>query len=87
MHQGMGGVGVDLLEFSGGLPKGIGWFKAEEFGPTEAASKWKLSAKPGASPVFYKQKYFSGEGRNFRRVGANGIAKLTKVNGEFTVVK
>lgn len=87
MHQGMGGVGVDVMEFSNGVPKGLGWYKAEEFGPTEAITKWKLSAKPAASPIFYKQKYFSGEGQDFKRIGTNGIAKLTKVNAEFMVVK
>ena len=34
MHQGQGGVGVDLMEFSGGHPKGIGWYKAEEYADT-----------------------------------------------------
>ncbi|MFT3743203.1 MAG: hypothetical protein QM785_02810 [Pyrinomonadaceae bacterium] len=87
MHQGQGGVGVDLMEFAGGIPKGIGWYKAEEFADTEAVSVWKLTAKPGPVPVFYKQKYFSGENSKYRKVGANAITKLTKVSGKFTVVK
>lgn len=87
MHQGQGGVGVDLMEFSGGVPKGIGWYKAEEFADTEAVSVWKLTAKPGPIPVFYKQKYFSGENSKYRKVGANAVTKLTKVNGKFTAVK
>lgn len=87
MHQGQGGVGVDLMEFAGGIPKGIGWYKAEEFADTEAVSVWKLTAKPGAVPVFYKQKYFSGENSKYRKVGANAVTKLTKVNGRFTAVK
>ena len=87
MHQGQGGVGVDLLEFAGGIPKGIGWYKAEEFADTEAVAAWKLTAKPGAVPVFYKQKYFSGENSKYRKVGANAVTKLTKVSGKFTAVK
>ena len=64
LHQGIGGTGVDLMEFSNGLPTGIGWYKAEEFGPTEASKSWKLTAKPGKTPVYYKQKFFSGEGKS-----------------------
>jgi len=87
MHQGHGGVGVDLMEFSAGFPKGIGWYKAEEFGDTEAVSVWKLTAKPGPTPVFYKQKYFSGENQKYRKVGANAVTKLTKAIGTFKAVK
>lgn len=87
MHQGQGGVGVDLLEFAGGVPKGIGWYKAEEYGPTEASNAWKLTAKPGPTPVFYKQKYFSGENSKYRRVGAKAVTKLGKIVSKFEVVK
>jgi hypothetical protein len=87
MHQGMGGTGVDLMEFAGGMPKGIGWYKAEEFGPTESASAWKLTAKPGAKLVFSKQKYMSREGGDYKKVGAATAAKLTEVISKFTAVK
>jgi hypothetical protein len=79
LHQGAGGTGVDLMEFSNGTPVGIGWYKAEEFGPTEASTSWKLTAKPGKMPVFYKQKFFSGENRPPRVVGKNVVTKLEKV--------
>lgn len=88
LHQGQGGTGVDLMEFSNGLPKGIGWYKAEEFGPTEAVTSWKLTAKPGKTPVFYKQKFFSGENRKPRPVGKNAVTKLKAVwVSKFEVVK
>ena len=88
LHQGQGGTGVDVMEFSDGLPKGIGWYKAEEFGPTEASTAWKLTAKPGATPIFYKQKFFSGEGSKYKRVGAAVVTKLTKVfTSKFSAVK
>ena len=88
MHQGQGGVGVDLMEFSGGMPKGLGWFLSEQFADTEAVSVWKVTAKPGPVPVFYRQKYFSGENQKYRRVGVNALFKLKKTfTGGFEVVK
>lgn len=87
MHQGQGGVGVDLMEFSGGIPKGIGWYKAEEFADTESVAVWKLTAKTGTVPIFYKQKFISNENSKYRKVGANAVTKLTKVSGKFTAVK
>lgn len=76
LHQGHGGTGVDLMEFSNGLPVGIGWYKAEEYGPTEASTMWKLTAQAGKTPVFYKQKYFSGENKKARPVGKSVVTKL-----------
>ena len=88
MHQGPGGTGVDLMEFSNGVPKGLGWFLAEQFGDTEAINVWKVTAKPGLVPVFYKQKYFSGENSKYRPVVARTAFTLKKTftNG-FEVVK
>ena len=87
MHQGQGGTGVDLMEFSGGHPKGIGWYKAEEYADTQATTVWKLTAKPGKTPIFYRQKYFSGEGEKWRRVGGNLAFKLGKAYSKFEAVK
>lgn len=78
LHQGHGGTGVELMEFSDGMPEAIGWFKASEFGPTEASTAWKLWAKPGKTPIFYKQKFFSGEGKRARAVGRRAVTKLDK---------
>ncbi|CAN5373082.1 hypothetical protein BH10ACI2_BH10ACI2_15170 [soil metagenome] len=88
MHQGQGGVGVDVMEFSNGVPKGLGWFQVEQFDDTQATNVWKVTAKPGKVPIFYKQKYFSGEGEKWKRVGVNTPFKLKKVfAGNFEVVK
>lgn len=87
MHQGMGGTGVDLFEFSGGSPKGLGWYKAEEFGPTETVSVWKLTAKPGAMPSFFKQKFTSRENSAYRKIGTNAPTKLGKPISNFSAVK
>jgi hypothetical protein len=88
LHQGIGGTGVDLMEFAAGLPTGLGWYKAEEFGPTGATDSWKLTAKPGKTPVFYKQKYSSGEGKKPRPVGRNVVTKLgSEFVSKFEAVK
>jgi hypothetical protein len=87
MHQGQGGIGVDIMEFSNGIPKGIGWYKAEEYAETQATTVWKLTAKPGMTPVFYQQKYDSTENDKWRRVGVNTILKLGKPISTFTAVK
>src|SRR5207247_1850178 len=34
MHQGAGGTGVDIVEYSAGKLKGIGWYQAEGFNET-----------------------------------------------------
>ncbi len=86
MHQGQGGVGVDLMEFSNGVPKGIGWFQAEAFEDTEAVTAWKVTARSGPTPTFYKQKYASAGDSKWRRVGADLPFKLGKPYGAFTAV-
>ena len=78
LHQGHGGTGVELLEFSDGLPSGIGWYKAEEFDETESTTSWKLTAKPGKPPVYYKQKFASRGGGKARAVGKSVVTKLDK---------
>ena len=71
LHQGAGGIGVDIMEFSDGLPTAIGWYRAEEIGPSGPVTMWKLTAQPGKSPLFYKQKFISGKNDNARPVGKN----------------
>ncbi len=87
MHQGQGGVGIDIMEFSGSTPVGIGWFKAEEIMDTDAVNVWKVTAKPGKSPVYYKQKYRSVGENLWKRTGVNAAFKLDKAYGSFQVVK
>lgn len=88
MHQGQGGVGVDIMEFARGVPRGLGWFLAEQFDDTQASNAWKVTVKPGKVPVFYRQKYFSGENEKWTRVGANTMFTLKKAfTGKFEVVK
>lgn len=87
MHQGQGGTGVDLMEFAGGVPKGLGWYKAEEYDATEASNAWKLTAKPGPTPRFYTQKYFTGENNKYKPVGKTVPAKLGRAISKFKAVK
>jgi hypothetical protein len=87
MHQGQGGVGVDVTEFANGRPKGLGWFQAEQFMDDETTTVWKVTVRPGTSPVFYKQKYLALEGGKWRRSGGNQLFRLAKSVGNFEVVK
>src|SRR4030095_13415202 len=54
LHQGQGGVGVDIIEFSGGAPAGLGWYKSESFDNTEAPTAWGPTAKPGKTAIYYR---------------------------------
>jgi hypothetical protein len=87
MHQGQGGVGVDIMEFSAGRPKGIGWFLAEKFTDTETTTVWKVTVKTGKVPIYYRQKYIALEGGKYRRSGGPLLFKLAKPIGSFEVVK
>lgn len=87
MHQGQGGVGVEIVEFAGGLPKAIGWFQAEEFTDTEPTAAWRVTAKTGKTPVYYRQKFVSKDGKRWTRSGANAVFKLTEPDGTFEAVK
>lgn len=86
MHQGQGGVGVDVMEFSAGKPKALGWFQAEAF-TEDDSSAWKVTAKPGPTPAYFKQKYKQTSDEKWRRVGGVTPLKLTKPYGKFEAVK
>ena len=87
LHQGRGGVGVDLVEFSNGVPKAIGWYQAEEIIYEETTKAWKLTAKRGNPPVFYLQRFNSPDDRKWRAVGSAKPYKLLKKSIAFKAVK
>lgn len=87
LHQGQGGAGVDLMEFANGMPAGLGWYKSEEYNDTQVSSSWKLTAKSGPTPVFYRQKFTSRDGTKWRAVGAASAFKLGSTYSKFEVVK
>lgn len=87
MHQGEGGTGVDLHEFSGGKLKGIGWFQAESFTADDVVTGYRVTAKPGKVPVFTREKYVQNPPGKWRKIGAPVALKLTPVNGIFETIK
>ncbi|HEX8737807.1 MAG TPA: hypothetical protein VF721_20915, partial [Pyrinomonadaceae bacterium] len=87
MHQGQGGTGVDLMEFSAAGIRGLGWFQASSFGPETGDFSWKVSVKPGKTPIFYREKYASSGENKWRKTGKIAAFKLGKAYGKFTVLK
>lgn len=87
MHQGQGGTGVDIMEFSAGAPKGLGWFQADSFGEETGDFSYKVTVKSGKTPVFYREKYVSNDQNKWRKSGKIATFKLGKAYGKFTVLK
>ena len=85
MHQGQGGTGVDIIEFSGVNLKGIGWFNAESFTETNDFG-YKVTAKTGKPPVFYREKY-TNKNEKWRKLGKLEPLKLTKIYSQFEALK
>lgn len=87
MHQGQGGTGVDLMEFSAAGIKGLGWFQADSFGEETGDFGYKVTVKPGKTPIFYREKYISPAENKWRKSGKIAPFKLEEVSGKFTVLK
>ena len=87
MHQGAGGTGVDIMEFSTSGVKGLGWFQADSFNDEDENFAYKVSVKPGKSPIFYREKYVSTSENKWRKSGKIVPFKLDKTYGKFTVLK
>jgi len=87
MHQGAGGTGVDIMEFSAGGLKGIGWFQAEEFTETSPVMSYKVTVNPGKTPAFFSEKYISNGTAKWKRPGKILPLRLKKVNSEFESIK
>lgn len=86
MHQGNGGTGVDIMEFSVSGLKGTGWFQAEGF--TERTSwTYKVTVRPGAVPAFFQEKWTSTKTGKYRRIGKPTPLKLKPVFGKFEAVR
>ncbi|MEP6850409.1 MAG: hypothetical protein ABI999_16230 [Acidobacteriota bacterium] len=87
MHQGQGGIGADIMEFSGRMLKGLGWFQAQSFTETTDV-EYKMTAKPGAKPLFFREKWSSpDDGKPYRKVGNALPLKLKAVFGSFEELK
>lgn len=85
MHQGQGGVGVDIMEFSAnGAIKGLGWFQSEGFTEDDSWA-WKVSVKEGKTPVFYREKYVS-KNDNLQKTGKLAAFKLGKTYSSYQLL-
>jgi hypothetical protein len=86
MHQGQGGTGTDIFEFSDGKIKAIGWFQESAF--TENSDyEYKVWVKKGKTPVFYREKYVTGKNDKLVKVGKSATFKLQKTDNEFKIWK
>ena len=86
LHQGEGGTGVDLMEFSAAGVKGLGWFQSDSFGEETGDWSYKVSVKKGKTPVFYREKYISKNDK-FQKSGKIAAFKLGKNVADFTTLK
>lgn len=88
MHQGAGGTGVDIFEFTpGGSLKGIGWFQAEEYTETGPLKGYRVLVKPGKVPVFSREKYIHTTNEKWRKVGKMVPLKLSETISQFEAVR
>ena len=87
MHQGAGGTGVDVWEFSGNAVRGLGWFQAEGFSEDAPSFGYKVSVKKGKVPVFSRQKLISSDGQKWRASGRPTVFKLGKNAVTFSALK
>lgn len=87
LHQGQGGVGVDIVEFSDGRLKPHGWFQADNIAEEENENySYRVTARTGKTPVFYHQKYIGTETNRLRKSGANARFSLGEAVGVFVPV-
>ena len=87
LHQGEGGTGVDIDEVSNGSLKGIGWFQAESFTADGPTTGYKVLARPGKTPVFFREKYTQNAAGKWRKAGSQTPLKLTPITGTFETLK
>lgn len=87
MHQGAGGTGVDIFEFSGPNLQGIGWFQAEEFSEKSPVYGYRVTAVPGKVPAFTRERYTQNSKGAWRKTGTSTKLKLTEVVSKFEILK
>lgn len=87
MHQGQGGTGADIMEFSSDGLRGIGWFQAGGF---DENSEWayRVTVKPGSRLVFFQEKWSAtGTPGKYRKAGKAVPLKLEPAFGKFEAIK
>jgi len=87
LHQGAGGTGVDIMEFSAGGVRGLGWFQAYSFNDEDENFAYKVSVKPGKTPIFYREKYVSTDDEKWQKSSKPAKFALNKTYGKFSVLK
>jgi hypothetical protein len=87
MHQGSGGTGAEMIEFTATGIKSLGWFTQNEFSENGPSIAYLVSAKPGKPPLFYRQKFTSRNEKKWHPVGKPLPFKLGKPLIKFTAVK
>lgn len=87
MHQGQGGIGVDIMEFGARGPVSIGWFQGERLTDTETDQAWRVTVRKGRVPTFFRQKYVANRDGKLIKRGPSTAFKLTKVASSFKSVK
>lgn len=83
IHQGEGGTGVDIVEYSAGNLKGIGWFQADGFSETGPTFGYKVTVKTGSIPSFFREKWVQNNSGKWRRVALVAPLKLGPTVGKF----
>ncbi len=81
MHQGQGGTGIDIHEFSNGNVKTIGWLAESAYSET-AEHSYKVWVKKGKTPIFYRDKYVPNKKNKQVKVGKTATFKLTNKSGD-----
>ena len=74
------------MEVSSAGLTGIGWFQAEEFTETSPVMGYRVTANPGAKPVFFREKYTQNSAAKWRKTGAAVPLRLKEVTGKFVTV-
>ena len=87
MHQGEGGTGVEVMEFTKNGLKSLGWFQADRFYDDKPTDAYRVSVKKGTTPVFYRQRFTSRDEKNWRPWGKQAPFRLGKPLITFAAVK
>jgi len=87
MHQGAGGTGVDIMEFSNGALKGLGWFQAEEFTETSPVMGYKIIAHIAKPATFAREKFVQNASGKWRKAGTPITIKLKPAVVQFESAK
>jgi len=87
MHQGSGGTGAEMIEFTATGIKSLGWFTQDEFSENGPTIAYRVTAKPGKPPLFYRQKFTSRNEKKWNPGGRSLPFKLGAAVIKFKAVK